>query len=122
MYLIHLIWLKHETDVWFEITTFLIPGENDSDEEIKKECDWIVENLGDSVPLHFTAFHPDFKMTEIKIEHPSQTLNTARKIAQKSGIKFCYVGNIHNIEGQTTYCPNCKTALIKRDWHDVLNS
>jgi len=112
-------WLKNETDIWFEITTLLIPGENDSPDEIKQECDWILDNVGDSIPLHFTAFHPDFKMTN-KPHTPASTLNTARKIALEKGIKFCYVGNVHNLEGQTTYCPNCKSELIKRDWHDVL--
>jgi len=114
-----LIWLKKESDVWFEITTLLIPDENDSPEEIKQECGWILENLGDNIPVHFTAFHPDFKMTD-KVRTPEETLNTARKIALSMGIKYCYVGNVHNTEGQTTYCPSCKAPLIKRDWHSVL--
>lgn len=114
-----LVWLKNETDVWFEITTLLIPGENDSPKEIQEECDWILENLGDSVPLHFTAFHPDFKMTD-KEKTPSSTLKKARQIALNTGIKFCYTGNVHDIEGQTTFCPNCNSILLKRDWHDVL--
>ncbi|HSR18095.1 MAG TPA: AmmeMemoRadiSam system radical SAM enzyme [Ignavibacteriaceae bacterium] len=116
-----LVWLKHETDIWFEITTLLIPGENDSPEEIKRESDWIFENLGDSVPLHFTAFHPDFRMMD-KQPTPSTTLKCARKIALDAGIKFVYVGNVRDREGQTTYCPNCGTALIKRDWHSVLSN
>lgn len=116
-----LVWLKNETDVWFEITTLLIPDENDSPEEIKLECDWILNNLGDSVPLHFTAFHPDFKMRD-KERTPEKTLITARNIAIDMGIKFCYVGNVHNKEGQTTYCPNCKEKLIKRDWHSVISN
>jgi len=114
-----LVWLKNETDVWIELTTLLIPDENDSSEEIKQECDWILKNLGDSIPLHFTAFHPDFKMMD-KERTPEKTLTSARKIAIDSGIKFCYVGNIHNTEGQTTYCPNCNEKLIKRDWHSVI--
>jgi pyruvate formate lyase activating enzyme len=114
-----LIWLKNETEVWFEITTLLIPDENDSSEEIKNECNWILENLGNSVPLHFTAFHPDFRMTN-KTRTPQSTLTKARNIAITMGIKYCYVGNIHDLEGQTTYCPNCNASLIKRDWHDVL--
>jgi len=113
-----LIWLKNETDIWIEITTLLIPGENDSSEEIKNECDWIMKNLGDSVPLHFTAFHPDFKMLD-KERTPAKTLERARKIARSVGIKYCYVGNVHNTEGQTTYCPGCNETLIKRDWHEV---
>ncbi|OGV05766.1 MAG: AmmeMemoRadiSam system radical SAM enzyme, partial [Ignavibacteria bacterium RIFOXYB2_FULL_36_7] len=113
-----LVWLKNETDVWFEITTLLIPNENDNPEEIKQECEWIVNNLGDSVPLHFTAFHPDFRMLD-KERTPEKTLNNARKIALEEGIKFCYVGNVYNIEGQTTYCPNCGYKLIEMNWHSV---
>lgn len=116
-----LIWLKNETEVWFEITTLLIPDENDSEEEIKNECDWILSNLGDAVPLHFTAFHPDFKMLD-KNRTPELTLTTTRKIALSMGIKYCYVGNVHNREGQTTYCHNCGTTLIERDWHSVLKN
>jgi pyruvate formate lyase activating enzyme len=116
-----LVWLKNETDVWFEITTLLIPDENDSPEEIKQECDWILKNLGDNTPLHFTAFHPDFKMRD-KERTPEKTLITARNIAIDMGIKFCYVGNVHNTEGQTTYCPNCREKLIKRDWHSVISN
>lgn len=115
-----LYWLKHETDIWFEITTLLIPDENDSPEEIQQMCDWILENLGDQVPIHFTAFHPDFKMLD-KTRTPTSTLNMARNIALNSGIKYVYVGNVHNLEGQTTYCPNCKEPLIIRDWHSVID-
>jgi pyruvate formate lyase activating enzyme len=114
-----LVWLKNETEIWFEITTLLIPDENDSSEEIKKMCDWILSNLGDKIPLHFTAFHPDFKMRD-KSKTPFSTLDMARKIALKSGIKYCYTGNVHNVEGQTTYCPNCNEPVIIRDWHSVL--
>lgn len=114
-------WLKNDTDVWLEITTLLIPGENDSPEEIQQMCTWILENLGDEVPLHFTAFHPDFKMRDKPPTSPS-TLNTARNIAIKSGIKYCYVGNVFNRESQTTYCPNCEEPLIIRDWHSVIEN
>ncbi len=114
-----LVWLKNETDIWFEITTLLIPGENDSSEEIKQESDWILKNLGDSIPLHFTAFHPDFRMRD-KPATSKKTLERARKIALTEGIKFCYVGNVHDEDGQTTFCPNCHASLIKRDWHSVL--
>lgn len=113
-----LLWLKNETKIWFEITTLLIPGENDSSNEISQMVNWILENLGDEVPLHFTAFHPDFKMRE-KGKTPHSTLTTARNIALNSGIKFCYTGNVHDEEGQTTFCPGCKVALIVRDWHSV---
>ena len=115
-----LIWIKNETDVWLEITTLLIPGENDSADEIKQLSNWIVENLGENVPLHFTAFHPDFKMKD-KPRTPSVTLDLARNIAIKEGINYCYVGNVHNVEGQTTYCSNCNEPVIIRDWHSVLN-
>lgn len=116
-----LVWLKTETDIWFEITTLLIPGENDSADEINRMCEWILKNLGDGVPVHFTAFHPDFKMRN-KERTASSKLCEARAIAMKSGIKYCYVGNVHNIEGQTTYCPQCNSELIKRDWHSVISN
>lgn len=115
-----LIWLKNETSVWIEITTLLIPDENDSMEEIKLMCEWILKNLGDKVPLHFTAFHPDFKMTD-KPRTQEHTLSMARDIALQLGIKFCYVGNVHNREAQTTYCPQCSSPIITRDWHSVLS-
>lgn len=114
-----LVWLKNDTEVWFEITTLLIPDENDSSEEIKKMCDWITANLGDEIPLHFTAFHPDFKMRN-KSSTPPSKLAEARNIAVNAGIKFCYVGNVRNKKGQTTYCPQCNKELIVRDWHSVL--
>jgi pyruvate formate lyase activating enzyme len=112
-------WLHHETSVWTEITTLLIPGLNDGDDEIARECDWILENLGPDVPLHFTAFHPDFRMTD-KPKTPAATLKRARQIALSAGIKYCYVGNVFDDEGQTTYCPACGKALIRRSWHDIL--
>lgn len=114
-----LLWLKHETDVWIELTTLLIPGQNDSEDEIKQEVEWVLNHLGDDVPIHFTAFHPDFKMTDLKPTPPA-TLEKARAIAIEQGLKYCYVGNVRNIEGQTTYCPECKEPLIKRDWHRVI--
>ncbi|MGH7928442.1 MAG: AmmeMemoRadiSam system radical SAM enzyme, partial [Candidatus Binatia bacterium] len=80
--------------------------------------DWVLENLGDSVPLHFTAFHPDFKMID-KSRTPAATLKRARQTALSAGIKYCYVGNIFDDEGQTTYCPSCKKSLIRRSWHDI---
>jgi len=116
-----LVWLKNETGVWFEITTLLIPGENDSEEEIKKMCDWILKNLGDSVPLHFTAFHPSFRMNSIPAT-PASTLKESRNIALDAGIKYCYTGNITDVRGQTTFCPSCKREVIVRDWHSVKNN
>jgi pyruvate formate lyase activating enzyme len=112
-------WLKNETDVWFEITNLMIPGENDDQEETKQMCDWILANLGDSVPLHFTAFHPDFKMMD-KLRTPASTLTHARRIALSMGIKYCYVGNVFDDEGQRTHCPACGRVLIRRSWHDLL--
>lgn len=116
-----LIWLKNETDVWLEITTLLIPDENDSTEEIKRMSEWICKNLGDEVPLHFTAFHPDFKMVN-KERTPLSTILNAYQTALNEGIKYVYVGNVFHDKGQTTYCPTCKTALIKRSWHDLIQN
>ncbi|MHC1738468.1 MAG: AmmeMemoRadiSam system radical SAM enzyme [Ignavibacteriaceae bacterium] len=113
-----LIWLKNETGVWVEITTLLIPGENESEEEIKEMCDWILKNLGDSVPLHFTAFHPSFRMNSTPAT-PASTLKRARIIALEAGIKYCYTGNIVDVQGQSTFCPGCKREVIVRDWHSV---
>jgi pyruvate formate lyase activating enzyme len=113
-----MIWLKNETDVWIELTTLLIPDENDSDEEIKNECEWILEHLGENVPLHFTAFHPDFKMIN-KSPTPHSTLLRAKKIAGSLGIKYCYVGNVNDTKNQSTYCTGCGSLLIERNWHQT---
>jgi len=112
-------WLKNETDIWFEITNLMIPGENDDADETKRLCDWVTTNLGYSVPLHFTAFHPDFKMVD-RPRTPASTLKRARAIAQAAGVRYVYVGNVYDDEGQTTYCPSCQRALIRRSWHDLL--
>jgi len=109
-------YLRHETSVWFEITTLLIPGHNDSDEEIAAECDWLVEHLGTDVPLHFTAFHPDFKMMDIPRTPPS-TLSRARRIALDRGLRYVYTGNVHDPDGQTTSCPSCGEPVVVRDWY-----
>jgi pyruvate formate lyase activating enzyme len=113
-----LVYLVKETGVWTEITTLLIPGKNDSDEEIDAECRWIAQNLGHHVPLHFTAFHPDWKMTDIP-HTPPATLTRARRIAQRHGLRYVYTGNVHDEEGGTTYCPACGEPLIVRDWYDI---
>ncbi len=113
-----LLWLKRETNVWIEITTLLIPGLNDSEAEIKLECEWIRKWLGDDVPIHFTAFHPDYKMTKIPAT-PVDTLRRAREIALTHDIKFVYVGNVADAHGQTTWCPECGKPLIVRDGHGV---
>jgi len=114
-----LVFLKRETSVWFEITTLLIPGKNDSDAEIREECRWIMRELGPDVPLHFTAFHPDFKMLDLP-PTPAATLSRARKIAIEEGLHYVYTGNVHDREGGTTFCPGCGTALVVRDWHAIL--
>jgi pyruvate formate lyase activating enzyme len=113
-----LVYLKHETSVWFEITTLLIPGKNDSDAEILEESRWIMRELGPDVPLHFTAFHPDFKMTDLP-PTPATTLARARRIAMDEGLRYVYTGNVHDREGGTTFCPGCGMALIERDWHRI---
>jgi len=113
-----LAYLRHETKVWFEITTLLIPGRNDSEAEVREECRWIMRELGPDVPLHFTAFHPDFKMTDLP-PTPAATLERARRIGIEEGLHYVYTGNIHDREGGTTFCPGCGTALIERDWHRI---
>ncbi len=115
-----LVYLEHETDVWYEITTLLIPGKNDSSEEIEAECKWIMKELGPDVPLHFTAFHPDYKMTDLP-RTPPETLTRARAIALREGLRYVYTGNVHDTEGGTTFCPGCGNAVIVRDWHRILN-
>ena len=114
-----LAYLKHETDVWLEITTLLIPDQNDSDEELNAMCAWIATNLGTDVPLHFTAFHPDWKMMDVQ-PTPLSTLRRARRIAKKSGLHYVYTGNVHDRIGATTLCPTCKTRIIERDWYEIL--
>jgi pyruvate formate lyase activating enzyme len=113
-----LVYLKHETDVWFEITTLLIPSKNDSDAEIEAMCKWIRTELGTDVPLHFTAFHPDWKLDELPPTPPS-TLTRARKIGLSEGLLYVYTGNVHDMRGGTTCCPACREELIVRDWHQI---
>jgi pyruvate formate lyase activating enzyme len=109
-------YLKHETNVWFEVTTLLIPGENDSPREIDSLSRWMMDHLGPDVPLHFTAFHPDWKMLD-KPPTPWRTLHTARTIAKGAGLRHVYTGNIHDVDGQSTHCHACSTRLIARDWY-----
>lgn len=111
-----LIYLKQETDVWFEITTLLIPDANDSDDEIAALAAWIHEHLGPDVPLHFTAFHPDWKMMD-RPPTPPATLTRARRIALAEGLHYVYTGNVHDAEGGSTWCPGCGSLLIERDWY-----
>jgi len=112
-------YIRHETDVWLEITTLLIPGRNDSDEELSELSRWIASELGADVPLHFSAFHPDWKMTGIS-PTPAATLMRARQIALAAGLHYVYTGNIHDVEGGTTCCPGCGKPLITRDWYEIL--
>lgn len=111
-------YLKHETDVWLEITTLLIPGENDSDKELDELSSWIHEHLGDDVPLHFTAFHPDYKMLD-KQATPPATLQRARSIAMRNGLRYVYTGNVHDKTGGSTYCHGCRQVLIGRNWFEL---
>jgi pyruvate formate lyase activating enzyme len=111
-------YLKHATSVWFEITTLLIPGKNDTAAEIEAESHWVMEHLGPNVPLHFTAFHPDWKMLDTP-PTPPMTLRTARRIAQEAGLRYVFTGNIRDPAGQATYCHVCGAVLIGRDWYDL---
>jgi pyruvate formate lyase activating enzyme len=113
-----LIYLKEETNVWFEITTLLIPGENDSADEVEALSRWVLEKLGPDVPLHFTAFHPDWKILD-KPATPAATLRRARAIAREVGLHYVFTGNVHDEDGQSTYCHGCGEKLIGRDWYDI---
>jgi pyruvate formate lyase activating enzyme len=111
--------IVHETHCWLEITTLLVPGHNDGDAELGAMTRWIADHLGRDVPLHFSAFHPDYKMTDVE-RTPLSTLRRARAIALGNGLRHVYTGNVHDAEGGTTACPGCGHALIERDWHRIL--
>ena len=111
-------YLVHDTDVWVEITTLLIPGENDDDDEIARLAQWIGEHVGPEVPLHFSAFHPDWKMRDTPPTPPA-TLTRARRIALDKGLNYVYTGNVHDREGSSTWCPGCGELLIERDWYEL---
>jgi pyruvate formate lyase activating enzyme len=113
-----LLYIKHHTDVWLELTTLLIPGENDSDEELNELTAWVAQKLGPDVPLHFSAFHPDWKMID-KPPTPPSTLIRARNIALNNGLHYVYVGNVHDKAASSTYCANCNKLLIGRDWYEL---
>ena len=113
-----LLYIKHETNVWLEITTLLIPGENDSDRELGELSRWIADNLGADVPVHFSAFHPDYKMPNHPAT-PASTLIRARQVALANGLNFVYTGNIHDSTGGSTWCPSCSALLIERDWYQL---
>ena len=111
-----LSYLKHETDLWFEITNLLIPGHNDSEDELKRMLEWILRELGEDVPLHFSAFHPDYKMQNVPPTSPG-ALTAARDLALSMGLRFVYTGNVHDSRGGSTWCPECGELLIERDWY-----
>ncbi|HUL65880.1 MAG TPA: AmmeMemoRadiSam system radical SAM enzyme [Burkholderiaceae bacterium] len=112
-------YIRHETSCWLEITTLLIPGHNDSDTELDAMTRWIEQHLGRDVPLHFTAFHPDYKMTDIAAT-PPETLARARRIGLANGLRYVYTGNVHDTAGGTTFCAGCGARLIVRDWYRIL--
>lgn len=111
-------YIKHETNVWLEITTLLIPGYNDSDQELNALTEWVATELGPDVPLHFSAFHPDWKMLDVP-PTPLATLLRARQIAQGHGLRYVYVGNVHDKAADSTYCHQCGALLIGRDWYEL---
>lgn len=113
-----LVYLKHETNVWFEITNLVIPTHNDDFNEIDEMTKWIYKHLGPDVPIHFTAFHPDYKMTELP-HTDANSLISAYKIAKDNGLHFVYTGNVHHKSTASTYCPNCNACLIERDWYEL---
>jgi pyruvate formate lyase activating enzyme len=112
-------YVARETDVWLEITNLVIPGENDTDDEFDAMTTWIVEHLGPDVPVHFSAFHPDWKMRDTP-PTPAATLRRAREIARRNGVRHAYTGNVHDRDGDTTSCAGCGAVLIERDWYQLL--
>jgi len=115
-----LIWLRRSTRVWLEITNLVIPGLNDDEGETRALARWVNAELGPDVPVHFTAFHPDYKLTD-RPRTPPETLSRARRIAIEEGLHYVYTGNVHDRAGGTTFCPRCKEALVARDWFDILD-
>lgn len=113
-----LLYLRHETSVWFELTTLLIPGENDAPGEIEEMTRWVVDNLGEDTPIHFSAFHPDYRMLDYP-NTPVETLTRSRDIAISSGLNYVYTGNVHDSVGGSTWCPSCGDRLIERDWYQL---
>ena len=113
-----LAFIKHETQTWLEVTTLLIPGENDTPDELARLCDWFAKALGPDTPLHFTAFHPDYKMRD-KPATATWAVQAARAIARARGLRYVYTGNVHDPEGQCTYCPDCAACVIARDGYRV---
>ncbi|HQR80392.1 MAG TPA: AmmeMemoRadiSam system radical SAM enzyme [Actinomycetota bacterium] len=113
-------WAVKECPVWVELTTLIVPGHNDSSDELSRMADWVVEHLGVDVPWHFSAFHPDWKMLDVPATPPA-TLTRARRIALDHGVHFAYTGNVHDSDGDATFCPTCRKAVIERDWYELLS-
>ncbi len=113
-------YLRRETNVWFEVTNLVIPGHNDSEDGIRRMSDWIVAELGPEVPLHFSAFHPSYRMRDVP-PTPRSTLRRAREIAQEAGVHHVYLGNVHDRAGDTTFCAKCGTSLIERSWYELVH-
>jgi pyruvate formate lyase activating enzyme len=113
-------YVRHETDCWLELTTLLIPGQNDGEEELKALSRWVCDELGAEVPLHFSAFHPDWKMRDVTATS-KETLGRARAIAQEAGLLYVYTGNVHDQAGDTTLCPGCGRSVVARDWYEILD-
>ena len=115
-----LAFIAHDTTCWLEITTLLIPGKNDTDAELKALAAWVMQELGPDVPLHFSAFHPDYKLDDVPAT-PAATLSRAHRIALDAGLHYVYTGNVHDRDGDTTHCPGCGASVIERDWYEILN-
>jgi len=115
-----LLYLKHETDVWFELTNLIIPQNNDNHKELDEMTKWIAKHLGPDIPLHFTAFHPDYKMMDIPKTEATSLLE-AYNIAKQNGLHYVYTGNIYDSKTGSTYCPSCKKCIIERNWYELGN-
>ena len=113
-----LMYLKRETSVWLELTTLIIPGHNDSDAEVAALSEWVARELGPDTPLHFSAFHPDWQMRDVSPTPPA-TLARARRRAMDAGLRYVYIGNVHDPEGSSTFCPSCRSTVIARDWYQI---
>jgi pyruvate formate lyase activating enzyme len=111
-------WLARETEVWVEVTNLVIPGLNDAEDETRRLAAWVASHVGADVPVHFTAFHPDYKLLD-RPPTPPRTLTRAREIARSEGLHHVYTGNVHDREGQTTFCPSCRAKVIERDWFAI---
>ena len=111
-------WLASQSRTWVEVTNLLVPGKNDDPEETRALSRWIFEHMGPDVPLHLTAFHPDYRMRDLP-PTPPEEVRRARDLARGEGLRYVYTGNVRDPDGQTTFCPSCGEAVIERDWHAV---